>query len=107
MLEYGTQIVAGVTPGKGGQTRARRRGPGLRHRRRSGPRDRREHGLHLRPGRRARPTRSWRRPAPGIATIFCITEGIPALDMIPAVAVVQAAGARLIGPELPRRDVPG
>ena len=27
MLDYGTQVVAGMTPGKGGQTRARRRVP--------------------------------------------------------------------------------
>ena len=28
--------------------------------------------------------------AAGIATIFCITEGIPALDMIPAVELVRS-----------------
>ena len=42
----------------------------------------------------------------GIGTIFCITEGIPALDMIPAVEMVRERGARLIGPNClarPRR----
>ena len=38
-LEYGTKMVAGVTPGKGGQTVAR--AAGLRHRRRSGREGRR------------------------------------------------------------------
>ena len=41
-----------MTPGQGRPDRARRHGPGLRHGRRGGPRDRREHVLHLRPGRR-------------------------------------------------------
>ncbi len=50
---------------------------------------------------------SWRRPPPGIATIFCITEGIPALDMIPAVEAVARAGARLIGPNCPGATSPG
>src|SRR5574337_430147 len=43
----------------------------------------------------------------GIATIFCITERIPALDMLRAVPVVQAAGARLIGPNCPGATTPG
>ena len=45
--------------------------------------------------------------AAGIATIFCITEGIPALDMIPVVAAVERAGARLIGPNCPGATSPG
>jgi succinyl-CoA synthetase alpha subunit len=45
--------------------------------------------------------------AAGVKTIFCITEGIPALDMIPAVAMVRAAGARLIGPNCPGATSPG
>ncbi len=43
----------------------------------------------------------------GIRTIFCITEGIPTLDMIPVVAAVTAAGARLIGPNCPGATSPG
>ena len=45
--------------------------------------------------------------AAGIATIFCITEGIPALDMIPAVEAVRAGRRPADRPELPRRDVAG
>jgi len=37
----------------------------------------------------------------GIKTIFCITEHIPALDMLRVVDVVDAAGARLVGPNCP------
>ena len=43
----------------------------------------------------------------GIGTIFCITEGIPALDMVPAVEMVKAHGARLIGPNCPGATSPG
>ena len=37
----------------------------------------------------------------GIGTIFCITEHIPALDMLRVVAAVDQAGARLVGPNCP------
>jgi succinyl-CoA synthetase alpha subunit len=43
----------------------------------------------------------------GIKTVFCITEGIPALDMLRVVPLVQAAGARLIGPNCPGATSPG
>jgi succinyl-CoA synthetase alpha subunit len=45
--------------------------------------------------------------AAGIRTIFCITEGIPALDMIPVVEEARLAGARLIGPNCPGATSPG
>src|SRR5207237_10215564 len=43
----------------------------------------------------------------GIETVCWITEGIPALDMVPVVAAVQAGGARLIGPNCPGATSPG
>jgi succinyl-CoA synthetase alpha subunit len=43
----------------------------------------------------------------GIATVFCITEHIPALDMIPVVAEAEARGARLVGPNCPGATTPG
>jgi succinyl-CoA synthetase alpha subunit len=45
--------------------------------------------------------------AAGIGTIFCITEGIPALDMVPVVEEVRLAGACLIGPNCPGATSPG
>ena len=48
MLEYGTNIVAGVTPGKGGQAALDGRVPGVRHRRRGRRADRRQRVVHLR-----------------------------------------------------------
>ena len=52
MLEYGTQVVAGHDARQGRPDRARRARPGVRHGRRRGPRDRRQHVVHLRPGGR-------------------------------------------------------
>src|SRR5207253_1424492 len=42
-----------------------------------------------------------------IGKIFCITEGIPALDMVPVVEAVRATGAWLIGPNCPGAPSPG
>ena len=43
--------------------------------------------------------------AAGIGLIFCITEGIPALDMLRVYHTVRRQGVRLVGPELPRSHV--
>ena len=92
--------------GQGRPDRDRRPGAGVRHGRRGRPRDRRQHVVHLRAGGR-RAGRRARVVAAGIGTIFCITEGIPALDMIPVVEEVRLAGARLIGPNCPGATSPG
>jgi succinyl-CoA synthetase alpha subunit len=39
--------------------------------------------------------------AAGIGLIVCITEGIPVLDMVRARSIVQEAGVKLIGPNCP------
>ena len=43
----------------------------------------------------------------GVALIVCITEGIPANDMVKAWAYIQAKGVRLIGPNCPGVITPG
>jgi len=43
----------------------------------------------------------------GIKLIVCITEGIPARDMLKATMIVKEAGARLIGPNCPGVITPG
>jgi succinyl-CoA synthetase alpha subunit len=100
MREYGTPIVAGVTPGKGGQTALDGAVPVF-----DTVADAvRQTGANTScifvpaPGA---PDAVMEAAAAGIAAIFCITEGIPALDMIPAVEIVRRAGARLIGPNCP------
>ena len=106
MREYGTQIVAGVTPGKGGQIALDGAVPVYD----TVEQAVRESGANTScifvpaPGA---PDAVLEAAAAGIATIFCITEGIPALDMIPVVEMVRARGARLIGPNCPGATSPG
>jgi succinyl-CoA synthetase alpha subunit len=106
MLEYGTPIVAGVTPGKGGQTALDGSVPVFD----TVATAVRETGANTScifvPAGGA-PDAVLEAVAAGIGTIFCITEGIPALDMIPVVEEVRLAGARLIGPNCPGATSPG
>jgi succinyl-CoA synthetase alpha subunit len=106
MLEYGTPLVAGMTPGKGGQTALDGRIPVF-----NTVQDAvRETGANTScifvPAAGA-PDAVLEALAAGIGTIFCITEGIPVLDMIPVVEEVRLAGATLIGPNCPGATSPG
>jgi succinyl-CoA synthetase alpha subunit len=106
MLEYGTRIVAGMTPGKGGQTTLDGRVPVF-----DTVADAvRETGANTSciyvPAAGA-PDSILEAVGAGIKTIFCITEGIPALDMLTTVEAVRQAGARLIGPNCPGATSPG
>jgi succinyl-CoA synthetase alpha subunit len=102
--EYGTQVVAGVTPGKGGQD---------------------VEGIPVfdtvadAVAEAGANTAMVFVPAPfaadamyesidaGVATIVCITEGVPAHDMLRIHAYVRARGMRLIGPNCPGALSPG
>jgi succinyl-CoA synthetase alpha subunit len=106
MQAYGTPVVAGVTPGKGGQSALDGSVPVFD----TVSESVRETGANTScifvPAGGA-PDAILEAAAAGIQTIFCITEGIPALDMVPVVAAVEAAGARLIGPNCPGATSPG
>jgi succinyl-CoA synthetase alpha subunit len=105
MLAYGTSIVAGVTPGKGGQkfegtvpvfntvaeaVRATRANASV---------------IYV--------------PAPfaasaifeaadaGLPLVVCITEGVPVLDMTKVIPFVRERGVRLVGPNCPGLISPG
>jgi succinyl-CoA synthetase alpha subunit len=106
MAEYGTRIVAGVTPGKGGQEALDGRVPVYDTVAEAVSREGANASCIFVPAAGA-PDAVMEAASAGIATIFCITEGIPALDMIPAVALVQSLGARLIGPNCPGATSPG
>ena len=104
--DYGTDLVAGVTPGKGGQTALDGRVPVFDTVADAVRETGADTSCIFVPAAGA-PDAIMEAAAAGIRTIFCITEGIPALDMIPAVELVRAAGARLIGPNCPGATSPG
>jgi len=97
-LAYGTQMVAGVTPGKGGQTHV-----GL-------PQYDTVHEAKAATGATASCIYV---PPPGAADaileaidaemelIVCITEGIPVLDMVKVKRALSGSKSRLIGPNCP------
>jgi succinyl-CoA synthetase alpha subunit len=81
MIEYGTQVVGGVTPGQGRPAlRRTAERADLRHRRGGGRGDRREHLGHLRAAAFAADAIIEAADA-GVSFIVCITEGVPVLDM--------------------------
>ena len=106
MQAYGTQVVAGMTPGKGGQMALDGTVPVF-----NTVEDAvRETGANTScifvPAAGA-PDAVLEALAAGIVTVFCITEGIPVLDMIPVVEEARLAGATLIGPNCPGATSPG
>jgi succinyl-CoA synthetase alpha subunit len=99
MMEYGTQVVAGVTPGKGGQKfentvpifntveEAVREGGANTS------------VIYVPPAFAA--DAMFEAADAGIEFIVCITEGVPVLDMTRVRPYVMEKGARLLGPNCP------
>ncbi|MDA0680666.1 MAG: succinate--CoA ligase subunit alpha [Proteobacteria bacterium] len=97
-IEYGTQVVAGVTPGRGGESHL---------------------GVPVYNTMREAVTKTGATvsmiyvPAPfaadaileaadsGVGLIVCITEGIPVLDMVKVKSALRSYECRLIGPNCP------
>jgi len=103
---YGTNVVAGVTPGKGGLRALDDSVPVYDTVSEAVRQTGANTSLIFVPAAGA-PDAVMEAATAGISTIFCITEGIPALDMIPAVDLVRRQGARLIGPNCPGATSPG
>ncbi|MGW8222905.1 MAG: succinate--CoA ligase subunit alpha [Syntrophobacteria bacterium] len=103
-VEYGTKVVAGVTPGKGGlemdsipvfnsvEQAVRETGANVSM-------------VFVPPGFAA--DAIMEAAAASIDVIVAITEGIPVLDMMKAYHFVDSTGARLIGPNCPGIISPG
>ena len=106
MLEYGTNIVAGMTPGKGGQRALDDKVPVFNTVEDAVAATGANTSCIFVPAAGA-PDSILEAVASGIKTVFCITEGIPALDMIAVVEEVRLAGARLIGANCPGATSPG
>ncbi|MEY4608445.1 MAG: succinyl-CoA synthetase alpha chain [Gemmatimonadota bacterium] len=105
MMEYGTQVVAGVTPGKGGQkfegtvpifntvadaVQATGANTSV---------------IYVPPPFAA--DAIMEAAASGVSLVVCITEGVPVLDMTKVYPFVQEHGVRLIGPNCPGLITPG
>jgi succinyl-CoA synthetase alpha subunit len=100
MQDYGTNVVAGMTPGKGGQKALERPVPVFNTCLEAVTETGANTSVIYVPAGGA-PDAVLEAVDAGIKTIFCITEHIPALDMLKVVHVVDAAGARLVGPNCP------
>jgi succinyl-CoA synthetase alpha subunit len=104
MKEYGTDVVAGVTPGKGGESvdgipvfdsveeAVEKTGANT--------------SVIYVPSFAA-PDAIYEACDAGCGLIVCITEGIPALEMVKVVNYLKAKNTRLIGPNCPGIITPG
>ena len=98
MIEYGTNIVGGVTPGKGGQTHLDK--PVFNSVAEAVKKAAADTTIIFVPPAFAADAIMEAAEA-GIKVIITITEGIPVYDMTKAYAYVKSQGATLIGPNCP------
>ncbi len=104
MVEYGTQVVGGVTPGKGGQKvegipvfntvaeAAHKTGANAS-------------AIFVPPAFAA--DAILEAADAGLPAIVCLTEGIPTLDMVTVKKVLKEKGSKLVGPNTPGIISPG
>ena len=105
MIQYGTNVVAGVTPGKGGQTfegsvpvfntveqAVKETGANTSV-------------IYVPPPFAA--DAMMEAAAAGVKLVVCITEGVPVIDMLRVRPYVMEHGARLVGPNCPGLITPG
>ncbi len=98
MIEYGTNVVGGVTPGKGGQTHLDR--PVFNSVAEAIEETGADVSIIFVPPAFAADA-IMEAAAEGIQTIICITEGIPVQDMVKAKAFIADYDCRLVGPNCP------
>ena len=104
MMDYGTNVVAGVTPGKGSQTHLDR--PVFNTVAEAVEQEGANTSIIFVPPPFAADAIQESASA-GIEVIIAITEGIPVADMKPTYHYVQKHGAHLIGPNCPGVITPG
>jgi len=103
-LDYGTKIVGGVTPGKGGQTHLEL--PVFDTVQEAVSKTKANASVIYVPPPFAADS-ILEAIDTGIELIVCITEGIPVLDMVKVKNALKDSGSRLIGPNCPGIFTPG
>jgi succinyl-CoA synthetase alpha subunit len=98
MVEYGTNVVAGVTPGKKGEQVA---GVPVFDTVESAVAETGANTSIIYVPARFAPDAIYEAVGSGIELVICITEGVPVNDMVPVYEYVRSHGARLIGPNCP------
>jgi succinyl-CoA synthetase alpha subunit len=105
MLDYGTQIVAGVTPGKGGQ-RFENRVP-VFNTVDEAVRETNANACVIYVPAAHATSAVFEAVDAGVGLVVCITEGVPVLDMTRVMPFVRERSARLVGPNCPGLISPG
>lgn len=106
MVAYGTQVVAGVTPGKGGEWVLDGKIPVFDSVKMAVEATGANTSVIFVPARFA-PDAIFEAADAGIPLIVCITEGIPVQDMMRVRSYLDQKGVRLIGPNCPGLLTPG
>jgi succinyl-CoA synthetase alpha subunit len=106
MLEYGTHLVAGVTPGKGGEWVLEGKVPVFDTVKRAVEVTGANCSVIFVPAKFA-PDAILEAAEAEVALIVCITEGIPVQDMMQVQHYVEQKGVRLVGPNCPGLLTPG
>ncbi len=104
MIDYGTNVVGGVTPGKGGQTHLDK--PVFNTVVEAVEKAGADTSIIFVPPRFAADAIMEAADA-GIQVIICITEGIPVQDMVKVKAYIEDKDCRLVGPNCPGVMTPG
>ncbi len=103
-IDYGTQLVGGVTPGKGGQMHLER--PVFDQVAEAVKATGADTSMIYVPAALAADAILEAVEA-GISLVVCITEGIPVLDMLKVKAALRGSSSRLVGPNCPGVITPG
>jgi succinyl-CoA synthetase alpha subunit len=105
MIEYGTDVVAGVVPGKGGQTFEDSVPIFDTVAEAAAETDANASVIYVPPAFAV--DAIYEAADAGIELVVAITEGVPVLDMSKAMTFVREKGARLVGPNCPGMISPG
>ena len=103
-IEYGTNILGGVTPGKGGQTHLDL--PVFNSVKEAKQATEANASIIFVPAKFCKPS-IIEAIESGIELLICITEGIPTLDMLEVKELADREGTRIIGPNCPGIITPG